>query len=46
MINPDNKSTRDALVVCIIQYADLDMLAEITKLADGAEKLAQVSTAN
>ncbi len=46
MMNQDNKPTRDALVVCITQYADLDMPAEITKIADGAEKLAQVSTAN
>jgi len=40
-MSQDNKPNRDALVVGITQYADLDMPPEITQLADGAEDIAQ-----
>ncbi|MCK5522301.1 MAG: caspase family protein [Thiomargarita sp.] len=33
--------TRDALIVCITQYADLKMSAEMTALAEGAEEMAK-----
>jgi len=38
----DDKPTRDALVIGIGQYADLNMPSEITKLVAGAEKIAQL----
>ncbi|MDM8559668.1 caspase family protein [Candidatus Parabeggiatoa sp. HSG14] len=37
----NNKPTRDALIIGISQYADLPMPPEITRLVEGAEKIAQ-----
>jgi WD40 repeat protein/tetratricopeptide (TPR) repeat protein len=38
----NQKTTRDALIICITQYADLKMSAEMTALAQHAEEIAKV----